>query len=113
MRLLLIAILSAPIFALAEPTIKITNFVMNDSTNLRDSTAEVCGTVTDSAKTHEKVIIISDPGRHQAQYVANVAPDGKFCHLIRTITRRATAQTFGHKEDSPQDRQTFSITNTK
>ncbi len=112
MRLLLIAILSLPMFALAAPTIKVTSFVMNDSSNFQDTTAELCGTITEPGKRHSKVIIISDPGRSQAHYVAHVAPNGRFCHVIRTNTRNARVKTFNHREPRrPRVSEIFSVTN--
>lgn len=113
MRLLLIAILSMPMFALAAPTIKVTSFVMNDNTNFRDTTAEICGEVTNFEKKHPKVIIISDPGRNQGYYVAHLAPNGKFCHVVRTITRNAKVMTYDHKEEptAPRSSKIYSVTN--
>ncbi len=96
MKLIALILLSMPLIAFARDEIKILSFVMNDHASNTATGAEICGTVnsSDRRKKFEKVVITSDPGRNAAIYVANVSPNGVFCHNIRTITRKAQVDFF-------------------
>jgi len=56
------------------------------------------------------VIITSDPGDKQGQYLAFVTPNRTFCHVIRTITGNATVETYNHKlTKKPEDSVTAKV----
>ena len=81
----------------AARDLNITSFVYTDNDiNNRDTTAELCGTVSGNVSTVDRVTVTSDPTTSgPASYTTMLDEEGKFCVVIRTVSGRASAKIWG------------------
>ena len=95
MKTILFTLLAIPSISLAADSLELTSWVQLNPDNRSDRAGEICGKVTGELNGTERILLTVDPGKRQGEYVAFVAPSGKFCHVVASYSGKLEAQIIG------------------